>query len=112
MNNKMKFWVIIPVFAIVLLLGGTYAWYVWQTSQSEETIIATDVGYAKVVFDGGSDISGKLKPVSDKSKGMLKEITVIADKQFIEPISFNLYLNLGSSKSTFIIILSLLILVC
>ena len=94
-NNKMKLWLIIPVCAIVLLLGGTYAWYIWQTTQDEETIIATDTGYAQVFFDGGSDINGKLKPVSDKSKGMAKKITVSADKQFIEPISFNLYLDIN-----------------
>ena len=96
MNNKLKLWVIIPVCAIVLLLGGTYAWYVWQTSSDEETIIATDVGYAKVYFTGGAELNGNLKPVSDKSKGSVKTITVRADKQFIEDITFNLYLDINS----------------
>ena len=96
MNNKLKLWVIIPVCAIVLLLGGTYAWYVWQTSLDEETIIATDVGYAKVYFTGGAELNGNLKPVSDKSKGSVKTITVRADREFIEDITFNLYLDINS----------------
>ena len=96
MNSKLKILIATSVCAIVLLLGGTYAFYVWQTTTDEETIIATDVGHAKVFFDGGSDLNGNLIPVSDKTKGMSKTITVKADKEYIYDISIGLYLDINS----------------
>lgn len=57
---------------MIAIIGGTYAWYVWNTNTNEVTKIAAEVGAATVTFDGGSDISANLKPVADKSKKLLK----------------------------------------
>ena len=78
MNKKKKIFLItgISLLVLIAIVGGTYAWYVWTTSDSDTTKIVAGVGAATVTFDGGSDISANLRPVSDKSKGIVKNISV------------------------------------
>ena len=94
-NNKKKVYIITGVSLLLLLviISGTYAWYTWTTSNSDVTNIVADVGAATVTFDGGSDISANLRPVSDKSKGIVKNINVKADT---EGLVFNMYLDITS----------------
>ena len=95
MNKKKKIFLItgISLLVLIAIVGGTYAWYVWTTSDSEVTNITAGVGSATVTFDGGSDISANLRPVSDKSKGIVKNISVKADT---EGLVFNMYLDITS----------------
>ena len=74
MNKKKKIFLItgISLLVLIAIVGGTYAWYVWTTSDSDTTKIVAGVGAATVTFDGGSDINANLRPVSDKSKGIIK----------------------------------------
>ena len=94
-NNKAKIYMIFSliVLVIVVIVSGTYAYYVWTTSDSDTTKIVAGIGAATVTFDGGSDISANLRPVSDKSKGIIKNINVKADT---EGLVFNMYLDITS----------------
>ena len=94
-NNKAKIYMIfsLVVLVIVVIVSGTYAYYVWTTSDSDTTKIVAGVGAATVTFDGGSDISANLRPVSDKSKGIVKNISVKADTT---GLVFNMYLDITS----------------
>ena len=94
-NNKAKIYMIfsLVVLVIAVIVSGTYAYYVWSTSDSDTTKIVAGIGAATVTFDGGSDISANLRPVSDKSKGIVKNISVKADT---EGLVFNMYLDITS----------------
>ena len=94
-NNKAKIYMIFSliVLVIVVIVSGTYAYYVWTTSDSDTTKIVAGVGAATVTFDGGSDINANLRPVSDKSKGIIKNISVKGDTT---GLVFNMYLDITS----------------
>ena len=94
-NNKPKKFMLfgLIVLVITIAVSSTYAYYVWTTSDNEVTKIVAGVGSATVTFDGGSDINTNLRPVSDKSKGIVKEIKVKADTT---GLSFNMYLDITS----------------
>ena len=94
-NNKAKIYMIfsLVVLVIVVIVSGTYAYYVWTTSDSDTTKIVAGIGAATVTFDGGSDISANLRPVSDKSKGIVKNISVKGDTA---GLVFNMYLDITS----------------
>ncbi len=94
-NNKSKKFMLFGLIALVITIAvsSTYAYYVWTTSDNEVTKIVAGVGSATVTFDGGSDINASLRPVSDKSKGIVKEIKVKADTT---GLTFNMYLDITS----------------
>ena len=94
-DNKAKIYMIfsLVVLVIAVIVSGTYAYYVWTTSDSDTTKIVAGVGAATVTFDGGSDISANLRPVSDKSKGIVKNISVKGDTT---GLVFNMYLDITS----------------
>ena len=95
MNKKKKIFLItgISLLVLIAIVGGTYAYYVWTTSDSDTTKIVAGIGAATVTFDGGSDISANLRPVSDKSKGIIKNINVKGDTT---GLVFNMYLDITS----------------
>ena len=92
-DNKAKIYMIssLVVLVIAVIVSGTYAYYVWTTSDSDTTKIVAGIGAATVTFDGGSDINANLRPVSDKSKGIVKNISVKGDTT---GLVFNLYLDM------------------
>ena len=94
-DNKAKIYMIfsLVVLVIVVIVSGTYAYYVWTTSDSDTTKIVAGIGAATVTFNGGSDISANLRPVSDKSKGIVKNINVKGDTA---GLVFNMYLDITS----------------
>ena len=94
-DNKAKIYMIfsLVVLVIAVIVSGTYAYYVWTTSDSDTTKIVAGVGAATVTFDGGSDINANLRPVSDKSKGIIKNISVKGDTT---GLVFNMYLDITS----------------
>ena len=94
-DNKAKIYMIfsLVVLVIVVIVSGTYAYYVWTTSDSDTTKIVAGIGAATVTFNGGSDVSANLRPVSDKSKGIVKNISVKADTT---GLVFNMYLDITS----------------
>ena len=94
-NNKSKKFMLfgLIVLVITIAVSSTYAYYVWTTSDSDTTKIVAGIGAATVTFDGGKDISANLRPVSDKSKGIVKNISVKADTT---GLVFNMYLDITS----------------
>ena len=96
--NKSKVFMIVSIITLILaVVGGvsTYAWYVWNTSEEEQTKIVTSVGAATVYYDSGASITGqKLRPVEDKSQGIVKEINVKSN--VTNDLRFNLYLDINS----------------
>ena len=96
-NKKIKIIIGIVFTLIILVLGGTYAWYIWNTSEEEETKIVTEVGIVRVIYDAGANMLGQsLKPVSDKGSGIKKAITIKTNKSTANKMSFNLYLDIIS----------------
>ena len=94
--NKAKIYIIfsLVVLVIAVIASGTYAYYVWNTSSSEETKIVTSIGSATVYFDGGDAIENfALRPVESKEYGIKKIVSV---KSNTIGLSFNLYLDITS----------------
>ena len=91
--KKSKIFMIFGITILVIsIIGSTLAYYVWNTDGDNETKIVTDVGAATVYFDGGSTIeNASIRPVSDKSKGIVK---TIGFKGSVSGISANLYLDI------------------
>ena len=98
-NNKSRKFMLfgLIVLVITIAVSSTYAYYVWTTSDNEVTKIVAGVGSATVTFDGGSDINANLRPVSDKSKGIVKKIKVKTDTTGLAfGLTFNMYLDITS----------------
>lgn len=95
MEKKSKIFMIFGILVLVVaIVGSTLAYYVWTTSSDEETKIVSKVGAATINFDGGTDIENvSLRPVSDKSKGIVKAIKMSASTTGIKA---NLYLDIIS----------------
>lgn len=92
MDNK-KF--IIGVFLLLLLmLGGTYAYYKWSSSDNMNVNVKIDGG--TVTFDGGTNITSTIMPTATKEEGIKKDITVKASK---EGVTINLYMDLTTIPS-------------
>lgn len=91
MDSKNKKFMIFGIIILVIaVVSSTLAYYIW--SSGEQIKISTTVGGAYVYFDGGSSIeNATLRPVSDKSKGITKNISMIADAT---GVTANVYLDL------------------
>lgn len=87
MNNK-KF-VIGVILLLILMLGGTYAYYKWTSSNNMD--FEVEIKGGTVIFEGGKDINGELIPTSKKEEGIIKDITV---KGNTEGATINLYMDL------------------
>ena len=92
-NDKTKKFMIFGIIILVIaIVGSTLAYYIW--SSGEQIKISTTVGGAYVYFDGGSSIeNATLRPVSDKSEGITKNISMRADSA---GVTANVYLDLIS----------------
>ena len=53
-DNKAKIYMIfsLVVLVIAVIVSGTYAYYVWTTSDSDTTKIVAGIGAVTVTFDG------------------------------------------------------------
>lgn len=88
-KNK-KFMIFGIIILVIAVVSSTLAYYIW--SSGEQIKISTTVGGAYVYFDGGSSIeNATLRPVSDKSKGITKNISMRADAT---GVTANVYLDL------------------
>ena len=95
MQTKTKTFMIFRISLLVFaVIGSTFAYYVWRTSSDQETKIVTNIGAATVYFNGGASIeNAKLRPVSDKSKGIVKTIEARANTS---GVAINMYLDIIS----------------
>lgn len=92
MDNK-KF-IIGVVLLLFLMLGGTYAYYKWSSSDNMNVNVKIDGG--TVTFDGGTNITSTIMPTATKEEGIKKDITVKASK---EGVTINLYMDLTTIPS-------------
>ena len=63
---------------IILMIGGTYAYYKWNSTSNIN--ISVGIEGSTVTFNGGSNVTGILIPTSSKEEGIKKDITVIASE--------------------------------
>ena len=73
-KNKKYMYILIGVI-VLLVIGGVVAYYVWESSIN--ALIFGEVCSPEIAFVGGSTINGTdIRPVSDKSRGLTKDIEV------------------------------------
>lgn len=89
MYMEKKSFIIGLVLLLVIMIGSTYAFYKWNSSNNMD--VDVKIEGAVVTFDGGDDITGTLIPVSKKEDGIKKDIKVKASS---EGATFNLYMSL------------------
>ena len=90
--NKYKLYMIFGIVLLVLSITGSLAYYVWSSST---TSIAGNLCLPEIYFTGGATINSKLKPVSSKEEGLIKEIEVNLHKTCNnDTVVMNLYLSL------------------
>ena len=92
MDNK-KF-IIGVILLLFLMIGGTYAYYKWSSSDNMNVNVKIDGG--TVTFDGGTNITSTIMPTATKEEGIKKDITVKASK---EGVTINLYMDLTTIPS-------------
>ena len=63
---------------IIVMVGGTYAYYRWNSTSNIN--VSVKISGNTVTFVGGSNVTGTLTPVSSKEEGIKKDITVIASE--------------------------------
>ena len=90
--NKYKLYMILGIILLVLSITGSLAYYVWSSST---TSISGNLCLPEIYFTGGATINSKLKPVSSKEEGLIKEIEVNLHKTCNNDTAvMNLYLSL------------------
>ena len=87
MDNK-KF-IIGVILLLLLMIGGTYAYYKWSSSNNMDVNVKIDGG--TVTFDGGTNITSTIMPTSSKEEGIKKDLTVKASRA---GATMNLYMDL------------------
>lgn len=92
MDNK-KF-IIGVILLLLLMIGGTYAYYKWSSSDNMNVNVKIDGG--TVTFDRGTNITSTIMPTATKEEGIKKDITVKASK---EGVTINLYMDLTTIPS-------------
>ena len=96
--NKYKLYMILGIVLLVLSIAGSLAYYVWSSST---TSISGNLCLPEIYFTGGATINGKLKPVSSKEEGLIKEIEVNLHKTCNNDTAvMNLYLSLDLLPTT------------
>ena len=90
--NKYKLYMIFGIVLLGLSITGSLAYYIWS---SRTTSISGNLCLPEIYFTGGATINGKLKPVSSKEEGLIKEVEVNLHKTCNNDTAvMNLYLSL------------------
>ena len=63
---------------IIVMIGGTYAYYRWNSTSNIN--VSVKISGNTVTFVGGSNVTGTLIPVDSKEEGIKKDITVKASE--------------------------------
>ena len=79
---------------IILMIGGTYAYYRWNSTSNVN--VSVKISGNTVTFVGGSNVTGTLAPVDSKEKGIKKDITVKASEA---GSTMSLYMDLTTMPS-------------
>ena len=91
--NKYKLYMIMGIVLLVLSITGSLAYYFWKSSS--DTLLSGNLCLPEIYFTGGATINGKLKPVTNKEDGLIKEVEVNLHKTCNNDTAvMNLYLSL------------------
>ena len=63
---------------IIVMIGGTYAYYRWNSTSNIN--VSVKISGNTVTFVGGSNVTGTLTPVDSKEEGIKKDIAVKASE--------------------------------
>ena len=66
------------IWLIIVMIGGTYAYYRWNSTSNIN--VSVKISGNTVTFVGGSNVTGTLIPVDSKEEGIKKDITVKASE--------------------------------
>ena len=91
--KKYKLYIIIGVCTLILLVGGTLAYYTWKSTSN--AVVNAEVCTPEVYFSGGATVNGTdMIPVLSKENGLTKQIELKVDKTCTKGTTMNLYLDL------------------
>ena len=79
---------------IIVMIGGTYAYYRWNSTSNIN--VSVKLSGNTVTFVGGSNVTGTLTPVDSKEEGIKKDITVKANEA---GSTMSLYMELTTMPS-------------
>ena len=79
---------------IIVMIGGTYAYYRWNSTSNIN--VSVKISGNTVTFVGGSNVTGTLTPVDSKEEGIKKDITVKASES---GSTMSLYMDLTTMPS-------------
>ena len=79
---------------IIVMIGGTYAYYRWNSTSNVN--VSVKISGSTVIFVGGSNVTGTLTPVDSKEEGIKKDITVKASEA---GSTMSLYMELTTMPS-------------
>ena len=79
---------------IIVMIGGTYAYYRWNSTSNIN--VSVKISGNTVTFVGGSNVTGTLTPVDSKEEGIKKDITVKANET---GSTMSLYMELTTMPS-------------
>ena len=79
---------------IIVMIGGTYAYYRWNSTSNIN--VSVKISGNTVTFVGGSNVTGTLTPVDIKEEGIKKDITVKASEA---GSTISLYMELTTMPS-------------
>ena len=79
---------------IIVMIGGTYAYYRWNSTSNIN--VSVKISGNTVTFVGGSNVTGTLTPVDSKEEGIKKDITVKANEA---GSTMSLYMELTTMPS-------------
>ena len=91
--KKYKLYIIIGVCTLILLVGGTLAYYTWKSTSN--AVVNAEVCTPEIYFSGGATVNGTdMIPVLSKENGLTKQIELKVDKTCTKGTTMNLYLDL------------------
>ena len=79
---------------IIVMIGGTYAYYRWNSTSNIN--VSVKISGNTVTFVGGSNVTGTLTPADSKEEGIKKDITVKASEA---GSTMSLYMDLTTMPS-------------
>ena len=79
---------------IIVMIGGTYAYYRWNSTSNIN--VSVKISGNTVTFVGGSNVTGTITPVDSKEEGIKKDITVKASEA---GSTMSLYMELTTMPS-------------
>ena len=82
------------IWLIIVMIGGTYAYYRWNSTSNIN--VSVKISGNTVTFVGGSNVTGTLTPVDSKEEGIKKDITVKASEA---GSTMSLYMELTTMPS-------------